>query len=271
VIFQKAAALGKVVAVHAEDEAYLRRLEGNFACQTDPITHSRMRDRKAAMIAVERAINLSAKYGTKLYILHMTTKEEVELLRQAKASGVAVFGEVTPNHLFLDESDYAVHKTRVQVNPPLRTAEDRAALWEALVEGTIDTLGTDHAPHTLEEKDLPFGKAPSGIPGVETLLPLMLDSVNRGKLTLEHLVELTRTNIERLFDLPPNEDHLLIDMSLEKEVCAEDLLSKSGWTPYEGRVLKGWPVRVSQEDIQGRAAADFPQAAAPRKEAVVDE
>lgn len=272
VIFKKAAELGKVVAVHAEDEAFLRSIRNQYEGSTDPAMHSKMRDPRAAAIAVERAINLSAKYGTTLYILHMSTKAELDLLRQAKSSHLSVYGEATPNHLFLDESDYERHKTRVVVNPPLRSSADREALWEALCDGTIDTLGTDHAPHTLMEKSLPFGMAPAGIPGVETLLPLMLDAVNQGKLTLERLVELSRTNIEKIFSLPPNDDFVLVDLDMEREVSREDLLSKCGWSPYEGRVLKGWPLRIltNQSEILEKSLFHSDQEEVLCRESLID-
>lgn len=249
VIFKKAAELGKVVAVHAEDETFLRSIRKQYEGSIDPAMHSKMRDPRAAEIAVERAISLSAKYGTKLYILHMSTERELALLRQAKRSHLSVYGEATPHHLFFDEREYARQGGHVVVNPPLRSPEDREALWEAIRDGTIDTLGTDHAPHTLEEKKLPFGKMPSGMPAVELLLPLMLDAVHRGKLTLERLIALSRTNIEKIFNIPIHDDFIVVDLDKEKEVKREDLLTKCGWSPYEGRVLKGWPFGLPNQDF----------------------
>lgn len=237
--FRRAASVDLLVAVHAEDEATLLRLKRDG---TDPALHSQVRGREAAIVATAQALELAAKHGTKLYIVHLSTKEELELVRAAKASGVRVFAEATPNHLFLSEADYAQWGTRVQVNPPLRTLEDQEALWEGIRDGTFDTLGTDHAPHTLQEKSLPYGKAPSGIPGVETLLPLMLNAVNEKRLTLERFVELSHTNIVQIFDLEPFDDEVEIDLSLTQEVDAARLASKSGWTPYAGLPLTGWPV-----------------------------
>jgi dihydroorotase len=240
--FRKAHDAGMLVAVHAEDEALLKEAKRNIPHANDPALHSQMRPRQAAIGACEKALHLCSKYNTPLYILHMSTKEELELVRQAKKSGLPVYAEVTTHHLFLSEQDYARHGTFVQMNPPLRTLEDQEALWQGIKEGSIDTLGTDHAPHTLEEKRLPFGKAPSGIPGVETLLPLMLDAVSKGRLTLKRLMELTRFNSEKLFKLPANSDVVLVDLALEKEVRQEELASKCGWSPYHGRLLRGWPV-----------------------------
>ena len=240
--FQKARESGMIVAVHAEDEVVLKTAREQFKDVTDPALHSKIRPREAAITATKKALQLCARYQTPLYILHMSTKEEVDLVREAKQKGLPVYAEVTTHHLFLSENDYAVFGTLVQMNPPLRTVEDQEALWEGINDGTIDTIGTDHAPHTLEEKGLPFGKAPSGIPGVETLLPLMLDAVSRGRLTLNRLMELTRYNPQKIFSLPPHDDVVLVDLELEKTVQEEELASKCKWTPYRGRSLRGWPL-----------------------------
>lgn len=231
-----------LVAVHAEDEAILIETRKKYAGATDPAMHSLIRPKEAAIRATEKALNLSAKYNTPLYILHLSTKEELELVRQAKKNGLPVFAEATTHHLFFTVDDYKEWKTLVQMNPPLRTHEDQEALWEGIADGTFDTIGTDHAPHTLQEKLRPFGEAPSGIPGIETLLPLMLDAVNQGRLTLKRLVELTRTNIEKIFSLPSNTDVVCVDRQLQKTVDERELKSKCGWTPYRGKKLTGWPI-----------------------------
>lgn len=241
-VFRRAAETDQIVAVHAEDEKILQEAKRQIGPTLNPAMHSRIRPREAAIKAVETALELSKKYRTRLYVLHMSTKEELELVKQAKKENVPVFAEVTTHHLFLSEQDYATWGTFVQMNPPLRTKQDQEALWEGINDGSIDTIGTDHAPHTLAEKQLPFGKAPSGIPGVETLLPLMLDAVSQEKLSLNRLVELTRTNIERLFRIPSNNDWVLVDLNLEKTVDAKELCSKCGWSPYVGRRLRGWPI-----------------------------
>ena len=240
--FRLAKEAGLIVAVHAEDEEILRESKKKYPNATDYAIHSKIRPREAAIRAVEKAINLCNRYQVPLYILHMSTKEELELVRQAKKSNLPVYAEVTTHHLFLSENDYAAHGAFVQMNPPLRTQEDQEALWQGIQDGTIDTIGTDHAPHTLEEKRLPFGKAPSGIPGVETLLPLMLDSVNKGRLTINRLIELTRYNSEKLFKLSPQKDVVLVDLNIKKTVDTKELASKCGWSPYAGMTLQGWPL-----------------------------
>lgn len=240
--FRLAASVGMLVAVHAEDEAILVAKRKEFGGRSDPATHSLMRPREAAIRATAKAIDLAVKFGARLYLLHMSTKEELEMVRQAKKAGVPISAEVTTHHLFFTKEDYAEWGTFVQMNPPVRDREDQEALWEGIRDGTVDTLGTDHAPHTREEKQQTFGRAPSGIPGVETLLPLMLNAVNEGRLSLARLIELTRINPEKIFGLPHHEDLVLVDLSLTKMVREEELKSKCGWTPYRGRVLRGWPV-----------------------------
>lgn len=240
--FRLAKEAGMLVAVHAEDEAILQAAKLRYVGATDFALHSQVRPRQAAIRAVEKAIALCARYNSPLYVLHMSTREELELVRQAKKAGLPVYGEVTTHHLFLSERDYATYGAYVQMNPPLRTQDDQEALWEGIRDGTIDTIGTDHAPHTKEEKALPYGKAPSGIPGVETLLPLMLDAVSRGRLSLQRLLELVRFNSEKIFHFAPQDDLVLVDLALEKEVKVDELSSKCGWSPYCGRVLKGWPL-----------------------------
>lgn len=258
--FRLAKEAGLLVAVHAEDEAILKAARARYPGVTDPAYHSKIRPKEAAIRATDKALQLCAKYDTPLYILHMSTREELDLVREAKRSGLPVYAEVTTHHLFLSEEDYKIFGTFVQMNPPLRALEDQEALWEGIRDGTVDTIGTDHAPHTLEEKKLPFGKAPSGIPGVETLLPLMLDAVHRGLLSLERMMELTRWKSEEIFSLPSHQDVVLVDLDCEKTVKEEDLASLCGWSPYHGRSLRGWPfytildgrVFVSQGTLEGK-------------------
>jgi dihydroorotase len=248
-VFRMAADLDMLVSVHAEDEEIIRHHKQRIGHTEDVSLHSVIRSREAATKAVDRALSLSAKYGTRLCILHMSTKEEIALLKQAKRSGLPVFGETSPHHLMLNTHDYAKWGNKVLVNPPLRNPEDQEALWKALNEGTIDFIGTDHAPHTLEEKAQPYGKAPSGIPSVELLLPLLLDAVSRERLSLSTLVKVTRTNIEKIFRLQPHEDVVLVDLDSIRDVEDSNLKTKCQWSPYSGRRLQGWPIStVIQEN-----------------------
>ncbi|MCB1180561.1 MAG: dihydroorotase [Chlamydiia bacterium] len=247
-VFELSAQHDLLVAVHAEDEEILKANAKKFQGITDPAIHSKIRSREAAISATTLAIHLAAKYRARLYILHLSTKEEVDLVRKAKLKGISVFAETTPHHLFLNISAYQQQKTLVQMNPPLRTSEDQSALWEGIHDGTIDTIGTDHAPHTLKEKQRPYREAPSGIPGLETLLPLLLNAVSENKLTLRKVVELCRLNVEKIFRLLPNRDLVMVDLELTKEVNPKELKTKCGWSPYAGYVLKGWPVYTILDD-----------------------
>jgi len=240
-LFSLAAAHDLLLAVHAEDEALIhersRQLKGDH-----PRMHSIIRNEEVALRATELALELARLYGTRLYLLHISTKAEVEAIRRAKEEGVMVFAETTPHHLFLTTQDYETLGTKVQMNPPIRSLENSEALWRAIVEGVIDTIGSDHAPHTLQEKSLSYGKAPSGIPGVETTLPLLLDACHHGRLSLQKIIPLMHTRILEIFRLKAAEDYVLIDRNKVKRVEEEHLKTKCGWSPYAGRTLTGWPV-----------------------------
>ncbi len=240
--FSLAASHDLLVCVHAEDEALIHERRAQFANSTDPKTHSLWRNEEVAARATEKAVALCRLYHTRLHILHVGTKREIQLIRQAKKEGLPVTVETTPHHLFLTTDDYAKWGTRVQMNPPLRSREDQEALWEALHDGTLDTIGSDHAPHTLEEKSRPYGQAPSGIPGVETTLPLLLDACNQGRITLKQILRLMRDNVQKIFRLPPNDDYVLVDMHKTQRLEDTMLKTKCGWSPYSGRSLQGWPV-----------------------------
>ncbi|MES2345609.1 MAG: dihydroorotase [Chlamydiota bacterium] len=236
--FSIASAHNLVVAVHAEDEALIT--ERTASCRDlNPRAHSKIRNWEVAYRATEKAISLAKLYKTRLYLLHIGTSQELRLIAEAKREGVDVFAETTPHHLLLSEKDYENLGTKVQVNPPIRTEEDNEALFAAIKEGIIDTIGSDHAPHTLEEKNKPYGQAPSGIPGIELMLALLL---NTNKIPLTTLVKLMRTNIEKIFHLKTNEDIVLIDREKIKCIQDCDLKTKCGWSPYAGLTLKGFPV-----------------------------
>ncbi len=241
-LFQVAAQCNLVVAVHAEDEKIMKVNKQKYEGRTDSAVHSLIRSHEAAAVAAERAIRFAEEFNAELYLAHISTKQEVELIREAKKRQLLVYGEVSPHHLFLTESAYESLANFVQVNPPLREQVDVDALWAGIADGTIDTIGTDHAPHTIEEKKKPYGQSPSGVPGIETMLPLLLDAASRGLLSLEKIVELTRVNAENIFRIPRNDDVVLVDLEMKKKVDEKNLKTKCGWSPFAGRELKGWPV-----------------------------
>jgi dihydroorotase len=241
-VFQIAAQQDLVVSVHAEDEKMIQENKIRWGSSRDPAVHSKIRDRKAAIKAVKHAISLAEKYNCRLAILHLSTKDELDLVREAKKNEILVYAEATPHHLFLTEADYKQWGTKVQMNPPLRTLDDQKALWHGIADGTIDMIGSDHAPHTLKEKAAPYGSAPSGVPGIETTLPLLLNAYHEKRISLEKIIALTRFNIMNIFELKHNSDVVLVDLELTKEVTDSKLKTKCGWSPFSGRKLKGWPV-----------------------------
>jgi dihydroorotase len=241
-IFSLAASHDLLLAVHAEDEALIHQRKASFQGRLEPKVHSEIRNEEVAFRATAKAIELARLYKTRLHILHVGTKREIDHIKRAKKEGIAVTVETTPHHLFLTISDYEKWGTKVQMNPPLRTKEDAAALWQAIHDGTLDTIGSDHAPHTLEEKELPYGQAPSGIPGVQTTLPLLLDACNQGRISLKQIVRLMRDRVLEIFHLPANEDYVLVDMKKRRTMDEHSLKSKCGWSPYAGREIQGWPV-----------------------------
>ncbi|MEO1374595.1 MAG: dihydroorotase [Cyanobacteria bacterium J06635_10] len=237
-----------LIAVHAEDHTRLKQRREEFANIHDVAIHSQIQDNQTALIATQRALKLSKKYRRRLHILHMSTAEEANLLRQDKPSWVTA--EVTPQHLFLNTTAYEKMGSLAQMNPPLRTSHDNEVLWQALLDGVIDFIATDHAPHTLEEKAQTYPKTPSGMPGVETSLPLMLTAVEEGRCTLAQVVNWMSTAVASAYSIPNkgvisagyDADLVLVDLNSRKKVRREELVTKSGWSPFEGWNLTGWPV-----------------------------
>ncbi len=204
--------------------------------------HSHIRDEKAASLAVKKAIDLVRNYGTRLYILHTSTRQELDLIAQAKAEGLPVFAETTPHHLFLSINDYDRLQGKAIMNPPLRALEHQKALWQAIQEGVIDTIGSDHAPHTTKEKTRPYGSCPSGVPGIETTLPLLLEAYHQGLLSLEKIVDLTYRRAQEIFKLKTYPDYVLVDLAAKRVVKESELKTKCQWSPFSGLTLRGWPV-----------------------------
>ncbi|MEO3430960.1 dihydroorotase [Pelagibius sp. CAU 1746] len=236
------------VAVHSEDEVRLRERfemirEGGKVSQ-----HPEWRDVETALRSTKRLLRLAREAGKRVHVLHITTAEEVPLLAAAK--DIATM-EVTPQHLTL-AAPYCYEEVGsfAQMNPPIREARHREALWEAVRLGIVDVVGSDHAPHTREEKSAPYPRSPSGMPGVQTLLPLLLDHMNAGKLTLERLVDLTSAGAQRIYNIAGkgriavgyDGDFSLVDLKAKKHIERAWLQSKCGWSPFEGKPITGWPM-----------------------------
>ena len=230
--------LGAVACIHAEDEdtrkKFVHMLKGNLA----PESYSKSRPNLSEKIAVEKAIKLSAD-TTKLHFCHISALESLEIIRKAKIENNKITCEVTPHHLFLSTRDYRRLGTLGKMNPPLRDFPSQQSLWAGLNDGTIDIVASDHAPHLESEKMTDIWSAPAGVPGVETLMPLMLMAVKRNLLTLKRVVEVTSQNPARIFSLnkgllAPGYDADMIIVGEEKEIRKEKLHSKAGWTPFNG-------------------------------------
>jgi dihydroorotase len=238
----------RLIAVHAEDQARINQRKQEFAGSTDPAVHSQIQDDIAALNATKLALELSEKYHRRLHILHLSTAIEAEYLRQHKPAWVTA--EVTPQHLMLNTDAYATIGTLAQMNPPLRSHHDNEVLWAALLDGTIDFIATDHAPHTLEEKAKGYPNTPSGMPGVETALPVMLTQAVAGKCTIEQVSKWMSTAVAQAYHIPNkgsievgfDADLVLVDLENYHPVERQDLETKCGWSPFEGWNLTGYPV-----------------------------
>lgn len=233
-------------AFHCEHEPRLDERK-HLRVPGDASSHPIWRDEIAALTATMRLVNLAREEGKRVHVLHVTSVEEMEFLRDAKDVATV---EVTPHHLTMDDAWYHRLGTLVQMNPPVRSAHHRDGLWRGLAEGVVDVLGSDHAPHTLEEKAKPYPGSPSGMTGVQTLVPMMLDHVNAGRLTLERFVDLSSAGPARIFNIATkgriavgyDADFTIVDLKRRETIRNSWIASKPGWTPYDGVEVTGWPV-----------------------------
>ncbi len=237
------------VAVHAEDEP---RLVERAALTREPgataALHPVWRDEETALRATRRLLAAARQTGRRVHVLHVTTEEELEELVRAREHATV---EVTPQHLSLAAPEcYEQLGTLAQMNPPLRGRRHQEALWRAVGSGLVDVLGSDHAPHTLEEKARPYPDSPSGLPGVQTLLPLMLDHVHAGRLGLLRLVDLLCHGPARVYGLAAkgrlvqgyDADLTLVALDRQHTLANAEMATRVGYTPFHGRRVTGWPV-----------------------------
>ncbi|MCU0894102.1 MAG: dihydroorotase [Rhodospirillales bacterium] len=235
------------IAVHAEDE---QRLQERFTIVRGgalPALHAEWRDAETAARATTRLMALAEGVRRRVHVLHVSTAEEMEILRDHRDLATV---EVTPQHLTLAAPGcYEEHDTYVQMNPPIRDVGHREALWQGVRDGLVDCIGSDHAPHTREEKNKPYPESPSGMPGVQTLVPLMLDHVAKGRLSLERLVDLTCAGPARIFGivgrgriaLGYRADFTVVDLKATRMITNRWIASRCGWTPFDGMTVTGWP------------------------------
>lgn len=262
-IFKACAEYNVTLVAHCEDP----EMNAQAAAQntrTDVAAHSLVRPSESEVKAIEYAIGLARTHKTKLHIAHLSTERGLDAVRRAKAEGLSVTCEVTPHHLFLTTDDYEALGTLIKMNPPIRSREHQEALWRGIEDGTVDCVSTDHAPHTIEEKDNPEPlKAPSGVPGVETMIPLLLSVAGghwphpryrgalRYRITYKDIVRLCMENPNKIFNLGKRgieegakTDIVIVSPDLEWEIKGSDLHGKCGWTPFEGWRVRGKVERV---------------------------
>ncbi|HZP18595.1 MAG TPA: dihydroorotase [Bauldia sp.] len=234
------------VSVHAEDESRLNERRG-LRVAGDPASHPVWRDEIAALRATGRLTRIAEETGARVHLLHISTAEEMDFILAHK-DNVSV--EVTPQHLTLDADACRRLGTRAQMNPPVRGGRHRERLWRAVADGTADVLGSDHAPHTLAEKARPYPDSPSGMTGVQTLVPVMLDHVAAGRLSLLRFVDMTSAGPARLFGIAGkgriavgyDADFTIVDLRRRQTIRDGWIASRSQWTPYDGVAVTGWPV-----------------------------
>jgi dihydroorotase len=239
---------------HSEDEYRLAERR-ELARTGDWTSHPEVRDAQSAIQSTERLVRLARETGARIHVLHVSTAQEIEFL--AHHRDVATV-EVTPQHLTLDGDEaYARLKALAQMNPPIRNRPHIDGLWRGIQQGVVDVLGSDHAPHTLEEKARPYPASPSGMPGVQTLVPVMLTHVAEGRMTLERFIDLTSAGAQRVFGTAGkgrmaegyDADLTLVDLNARRVITHERQASRCGWTPFDGFEARGWPMATI---IRGR-------------------
>ena len=228
--------------------------------------HPHLRDVESAVLATRRILALARETGRRIHVLHISTAEELPLLAAAKDVATV---ETTPQHLTLSAPEcYERLGSYAQMNPPIRDARHREALWHAVADGVIDVIGSDHAPHTREEKDRTYPATPSGMPGVQTLVPLMLDHVNAGRLSLERFVDLTSAGPNRIYGIAGkgrialgyDADFTVVDLKAQRTIANDWMETRCGWTPFDGQTVTGWPkativrgaVVMREDELLGR-------------------
>ena len=235
------------ICAHCEDETTVRANAAKHADSTDVASHSLVRNHEAAMIATKRAIDLADRHNHRFHVLHVSTAEEAALL--ATASDL-ITAEVCPHHLFFNVDDYQRLGSLVKMNPSIKNKSDNQALWQALLDGAIDIVATDHAPHTMEEKRQPYPDCPSGLPAVENSLALMLNQVSQGLCSIEQVVQWMCAGPAKIWNIQNkgrievgfDADLTLVDLNLSQTIRNEDQQTKCGWSPWHGETLTGWPV-----------------------------
>lgn len=241
--------INRRASFHSEDEDRLAERR-HLARPGDWTSHPRVRDKRAAVKSTERLLRLAREARKRIHVLHISTAEEVPILAANRDIATC---EITPQHLTLHGPEiYQRIEGRAQMNPPVRDEKNLCGLWDGVAAGLFDVVGSDHAPHTLEEKANPYPASPSGMPGVQTLVPIMLDWVSQGYLTIERFVDLTSAGAGRVWGLAGkgrlalgyDADITIVDLKAERTIRDQDQANISGWTPYDGMQVTGWPTHT---------------------------
>ena len=230
---------GMLASLHAEDGLIIREKTTSLLSRHDPEVYSQARPAKAEAVAIEKAL----AWSHRLHICHLSSAQGLEMIAQAKRGKKGITSEATPHHLFLNVKDYREQGTYLKMNPPLRCQADNDALWQGLRSGTIDILASDHAPHLPDEKREDIWEAPAGVPGVETLMPLMLFAVKRNLLSLERLVDAMASRPAIIFGLAgkgsieqgKDADLVIVDPKVVSKINVDRLHSRAEWTPFQGK------------------------------------
>jgi len=237
----------KMVAIHSEDHNFLVERKDKHVIPGDPGSHPQWRNVDSAVSSTRRILKLARETGRKIHVLHITTDKELEILKEHKDISTV---ECLPQHLFFSAPQcYEKMGTRAQMNPPIRVKQHKEALWKAIDEDLIHIVASDHAPHTLAEKAKPYPQSPSGMPGVQTILPVMLNFVNQGRLSLEKMTRLLSIHPARLYRMKgkggifvgQDADFTVVDLKEKRTLKDENMASQCGWTPYNGVQVQGWP------------------------------
>ena len=237
----------KIISIHSEDEDILN-IRKRFIKKGDVRSHPIWRNEECAISSTRKVVKIAERNNKKIHILHVTTKEEVEFLSRYKGN---VTFEITPQHLTLSSPEcYEKLGTLAQMNPPIREKKHQDKLWKAIVDDIVDVIGSDHAPHKMTNKKKEYPQTPSGMPGVQTLVPIMLNHINNEKLTLDKFVKLVCEKPSKIFNIKNkgyikegfDADLTIVDMNMKKTIQNEWIASKCGWTPFDGYEVKGFPV-----------------------------
>ena len=237
------------ICAHCEDEKTVRANQARLGSSLRVHDHSKIRDHAAAIIATRRAIDLAVRHHHRFHVLHVSTADEIPLLH---SHGGLITSELCPHHWYFNVEDYDRLGTLIQMNPSIKTARDNTLLWQALVEGKIQVVATDHAPHTLEEKSQPYPLSPSGLPAVENYFALLLDRASRGECTWNQIASWTSDAPARVWgivgkgriEVGYDADVVLVDPKLSRTVENEKQWTKTKWSPWNGVSLQGWPIRT---------------------------